>query len=318
MKRNLLALVGLFAVLLVVFLIYQSTERKRLSEENIHDFFWADSNLIDSIAVKYGSWSYLSLQDGQWTMAVDSELTYAASTDEISNVIRTTNEMVLTDLISVNPAKQAKFKVDTAGGTVIQFFGGGVPLSDFILGRVGQDFSHTYVRRQGSDSVFLARGKFNNIYSKAPPQWMDRRAFGFEPQNLMEVRWKYPDEETRLSYAGNGKFLVSRDPDFTPTPGDSSESTYKFDFVSTLGFNAFLPKEQESKAAFDEILLQLTAIDSAGTFHELIFAADTATYKRYFAIRPGSPRPVGVFFKNIYDRLTATYDALLPADTTGF
>jgi len=316
-KRNLLILAGLLAVLLAVFLIYQSTERKRLSEENIHDFFWADSTLIDSIAVKYGSWSYLYLQDGRWQMVVDSELTYAASSDEISSVIRTTNEMVLTDLISVNPAKQAKFKVDTAGGTVIQFFSGGTPLSDFILGRVGQDFSHTYVRRQGSDSVFLARGKFANIYSKAPPQWMDRRAFSFDPQNLVEVRWKYPDEETRLLYAGDGTFLVSRDPDFDPVPGDSAESSYKFDFVSKLGFNAFLPKEQEGAASFDDVILRLTAIDSAGTFHELIFAEDTVTARRYFAVRPGCPRPVGVFFKGVYDRLTATYDALLPADTSG-
>jgi len=317
MKRKVLFLGGLFVVLLAVFLALRSAEKKRLSEESIHDFFWADSNLIDSIAIKYGSWSYLYLENGRWQMVIDSALAYPASILEVSNVIRTTNEMVLTDLISVNPAKREKFNVDTIKGTVIQFFGGGEVLSDFILGRIGQDFSHTYVRRQGSDSVFLAGGRFAGMYSKAPPQWMDRQVFDFEPRELVQLRWKYPDQETRLVRTEEGRYLVSRDPDFTPVPGDSAESAYKFNYISTLTFSAFLPSGREGEASFDDVILSLTAIDSAGTSQELVFAEDTTTATRIFAIRPGQPRPVGIFFRSSYDRLTARYETMLAPDTDG-
>ena len=276
MKRNLLVLAGLLVVLFVIYLIFSTSEQKSLSGQKIHDFFWADSNLIDSMAIKYGQWSYLYLEGGHWQMVVDEELTYPAAYNEVSNVIRTTNEMVLTDLISINPAKRAKFKVDTNSATVIRFFSKGEVLSDFLLGPVGQDFTHTYVRRQGSDSVWLAKGRFASIYSKAPPQWMDRQVFNFGPDELAEIRWVYPDEETRLMPGPDGQYLVSRDPDFTPVPADSAEAAYKFNYISQLIYSAFLPAGREGEADFTEPILHLTAIDTTGASRELIFCADAA------------------------------------------
>ena len=309
-KRNLLVLTGLLAALLLVFLFYHSAEKKRLSAENIHDFFWADSNLVDSIAVKYGTWTYLHRREGQWLMAVDPTLTYPAGRTDISTIIRTTNEMVLTDLISANPAKQDKFNVDTLRGTVIRFFGGGRPLADFILGRIGQDFTHTYVRREGSDSVFLASGRFTEIYAKAPMQWMDRRVFPFAPEHLREIRWKHPQTETRMTRAVDGKLMVSRDPEFDPVPADSSAAAYKFSYVGALQFNSFLPLGREQEALFDKPALALSAIDDAGKAYELLITADTGASNRFYAMYPGRPRPVGIFFKSHYDRLNGEYDSL--------
>jgi hypothetical protein len=315
MKRNLLILAGLFIILLIVFLIFKSAEEKRLSRETIHDFFWADSTLIDSIAIKYAQWSNFFLRDGKWQMVVDADLVYPASPKDISDMIRTTNEMVLSDLISVNPANQAKLSVDTVKGTIIQFFGGGELLSDFILGRIGQDFTRTYVRRQGADSVYLAQGRFTTIYSKAPPQWMNQRLFDFGPGELAEIRWTYPDEEARLTRDGAGGYLISRDPAFTPVPSDSSESAYKFEYISRLVVNSYLPTARENEASFEDVILTLSAIDTTGLVRELIFAEDTSVANRYWTIRPGQPRPVGLVFRNEYDRLTARYEQMVAPDT---
>jgi len=309
-RRNLLVLAGLLVVLLAVFLLHRSGERKRLSAANIHDFFWADSTLIDSIALKYGTWTHLYRRDGRWQMVVDSTLTYPAVGADVAGMIRTTNEMVLTDLISANPAKQEKFNVDTVRGTVIQFFGGGRPLADFLLGRIGQDFTHTYVRRQGSDSVFLAGGRFSEIYSKTPMQWMDRQVFSFAPDQLREIRWKHPEDETRLAKSTDGKLAVSRDPSFVPVTADSAEATYKFTYVSTLMFNSFLPPNREREVSFDKPVLNLTVVDAAGNAYELLIASDTTAPNRFHAIHSGKPRPVGIFFKSAFDRLNGQYDAL--------
>jgi len=317
MKRHLLILAGLFIVLLVVFLVFKSAEEKRLSRETIHDFFWADSAAIDSIAIKFGQWSHFFLRDGKWQMVVSADLTYPASSKDIASVISTTNQMVITDLISVNPANQAKLGVDTLMGTIIQFYGGGEILSEFVLGRVGQDFTRTYVRRREADSVYLAQGRFANIYSKAPPQWMDHQLFDFGPGELAEIRWQYPDQEARLTRDGAGGYLISRNPDFTPVPSDSTESAFKFDYLSSLSVTSYLPAARESEASFEDLALSLSAIDTLGVAHELIFAKDTSVANRFYTIRPGQARPVGIVFRNEYDRLTARYEQMIAPDTTG-
>lgn len=317
MKRNLLVLTGLFIAFLIVFLLYRSSEKKRLSEENIHEFFWADSTVIDSMAVKYGTWTHLFFGDGRWQMIVDTDLIHPAATADISNAIRTTNEMVLSDLISVNPAKQAKFTVDTTKGTIIEIYGQGKALTKFVLGRIGQDMTHTYVRRIGSDSVFLAKGRFSAIYTKPPSSWMDSQVFDFDPAELVEIRWKYPDHEVRLTQGGGGAYQVSRSPGFQWTPGDSAKAAYKFNLISKLNYSAFQPPEQEYKVSFEHLLLMLTVLDTTGNQHQLIFAADTSVTTRVFAIPPERPRPVGILFTQRYERLVADYDDLLAADTSG-
>ncbi len=312
MAKKLLAVMGIVVILLVAFFVYQSAEKKRLAPENLHEFFWADSNLIDSIAVKFATWTYLYRKDGRWQMVVDSTLTYPAAEADVATMVRATNEMVLTDLISVNPEKRDRFKVDTSQGTIIKFFGNGKQLSHFILGRVGQDFTHTYVQRSGSDSVWLAKGRFASIYSKAPPLWLDRQIFTYTPGEITEIRWRYPDRETRLAPDGKSGFVVSRGPNFEPTPADSAEGAFKYSFISNLTYSAFLPAAREHEASFDQPILKLTVIDSSGKTTELVFAQDTSAANRVFAIRRGDTRPVGIFFKSSYDRLTADYKAMLP------
>jgi hypothetical protein len=141
---------------------------------------------------------------------------------------------------------------------------------------------------------------------------MDRQAFNFAKGELRELRWKHPDGETRLTYSAEGKYLVSRDPDFVSVPADSTEAAYKFNYVSTLAFNSFLPSGREKEADFTKPALVLTAVDLAGAPSELLITGDTTSNAgRYYAIRPGQPRPIGIFFKSHYDRLTGRYDALL-------
>ncbi len=317
MKRNLLALAGLFVAILIVFLVYSSREKKQLSAENIHDFFWADSNLIDSMAVKYGTWTHLFYRNGRWQMVLDTDLVHPAAADDVSNAIRTTNEMVLSDLISVNPDKRAKFTVDTTRGTVIQFYSQGKPLTKFVLGRIGQDMTHTYVRRLGSDSVFLAKGRFSTIYTKPPSSWMDRQVFNFEPDELDEIRWKYPDNELRMTRDKNGAYQISRGPDFSWISCDSAKAAYKFNLISKLFYSAFQPPEREGEASFEELLLTLTVIDTTGSEHTVMFADDTTATSRIFAVQPERPRPVGILFSGRYDRVVADYDDLLVVDTSG-
>jgi len=317
MKRNILVLVAVFIVALVAFLVYRSVERKRLSAENIHEFFWADSNLIDSIAVKFGTWTHLFIRDGQWQMRVDENLVYPAAAEDISNAIRSTNEMVLTDLISVNPGKQAKFTIDTIMGTIIEFYGRGEILSEFVLGRIGQDMTHTYVRHVGSDSVWLAKGRFSSIYTKPPSSWMDRQLLNYGPGELAEVRWQYPDHEVRLTRDAGGRFQVGRDPGFVGAPSDSAKAAQKFTLMSTFYLSAFQPPEREHEASFEKLKMALTVLDTLGNEQRLLFADDTTVTTRVFVIPENRPRPIGILFTQRYNQIAGSYEDLLAANSSG-
>ncbi len=318
MKRNIIILAVVFVVALVVVLLIRSTEEKRLSTEDIRDFFWADSNLIDSIAVKYGTWNHLFLdRQGKWQMVVDSALIYPASELDVVQAIRTTNEMVLTDLISINPANQERFNTDTIKGTVIEFYDDSQPLSRFVLGQTGQDLTHTYVRRIGSDSVFLAKGKFARIFTKPPSNWMDREAIPWDAGQISEIHWQYPTSEVRLARREDHAYEVAQDPTFDWTAADSAKAAQKFTAVANFYYSGFLPGEREDEANFDEIMLTMTVTDTGGNQQSLIFASDTTAQARLHVRAQDRKRPIGISFSNNYDRITGTLADLLPQpDTT--
>jgi hypothetical protein len=317
MKQKVLILSALFVAALAVFLLYKSAEKKHLSAENIHEFFWADSNLIDSLAIKYGTWTHLFRGADGWQMIVDADLVYPAAGADISEAIRSTNEMVLSDLISINPDKQSKFTVDTIMGTVIEFYGRGKSLSEFVLGKIGQDMTHTYVRRVGSDSVFLAKGRFSSIFTKPPSSWMDRQVFNYEPDELREVRWAFPDREIRLRRDEQGIYQLSRNPGLAWVACDSAKAAAKFNLIGKLFYSAFQPPEREHEASFESPLLRLSVFDTAGAEHRVLFAEDTSVTTRVFVIPEGRPRPIGILFTQRYERLLADDNDLLAADTSG-
>ncbi len=316
MKQKLLYLAGLLVVLWGAWFFYTSAERRALSVPEHRDFFWTDSLAVDSLAVKFATWTHLARRNGRWVVFATDE-TYLADEEKIARVLRTNNEMVLENVISSHAEKFDKFNVDTLHGTILKTFAGGRPLAAFVLGKISGDMRHTYVRRLASDSVFMARGEFAQVYTKAPSEWRSPVIFDLDSALIDTIIWIEPDRgETRLLRTPNRDWVVWKPGIASPMPVDTSIANLKIRRLSPLRADAFPPEGNYGVPTFDTLGLQLIVHTTDGHADTLVWNRFAENENRSYAMRPGHPRPVYIFFKGSYDRLLGRYETLVQQDTT--
>lgn len=317
MPRKLLYLLGLMIVLWGVWYFYSASERHSLAVPRQLDFFWADSLKVDSIAVRYATWTNLVRRDGQWFVLTPNG-PQRAEVQRISELMKTNNEMVIESMISTRPDKFDKFDVDTSRGVVMKLFAQGKPLAEFVMGKIAADFLHTYVRRLASDSVFMARGNFQRIYNHAPTDWRSTVVFDADSTTIDTVTWIEPDRgATRLIHMPDKSWMVWKPGLDHPQPVDTAIANLKLRRVSPLRADAFPQEGSPDIPKFDSLGLHLIVHTTDGRADTLIWhhVAEKET-QRTWAIHPGRPYPVYIFFRGSYDRLLGRYETLVKHDST--
>lgn len=317
MSRKISYLAGLLIILWGIWYFYSSSERRSLSVQEARDFFWSDSLKVDSVAVKYATWTYLARHDGNWIVYTPGGF-MPADTRKLYDILRTNNEMVLENLISSRPDKFGKFEVDTVRGVVMHLYSQGRPLAEFVMGKVASDFRHTYIRRLASDSVFMARGNFQKIYNRAPNDWRSTVISTLDSALIDTITWTEPDRgETRLIRMPDSSWKVWKPGIDRPMPVDTTIANLKLRMISHLRADAFPMDGSPDIPQFDTLGLQLVLHASDGHADTLVWrkVAEEET-QRTWAIRPGRPAPVYIFFRNSYDRLLGRYETLVNRDST--
>jgi hypothetical protein len=317
MTRKLLYLAGILVLLWGVWYFYSASERRSLAVPQHRDFFWTDSLKVDSVAIRYATWTHLVRRNGRWVVLTrGGEL--PADAQKLAQAIRTNNEMVLENLISTRQDKFEKFDVDTSRGVVMHLFAQGRPLSEFVLGKMAPDFRHTYVRRLASDSVFMARGNFQRIYNRAPTDWRSTLISDLDSTTIDTIRWIEPDRgETRLIHMPDKSWMVWKLGLDHPMPVDTAIANLKLRMLSPLRADAFPVEGDPSIPKFDTLGLQLIVHATDGRADTLVWnpVAETES-QRTWAIRPGRPYPAYIFFRGSYDRLLGRYETLVKHDST--
>lgn len=315
MIRKLLILAGILMALWGGWYAYSSKEDAALSVKERKDFFWVDTLKVDSAAVKYADWTDLAKRDGKWYV-IRPAYTFPADENLLSRIIGTTNNMTLENLISTNAVKFDKFQVDTTLGRVMRFFSGGNPLAEFVIGKLGAGSVDTYVRQLNSDSVFLARGQFQQLFTMMPDQWKSPIVIDADSSQVDTIRWIYPKSETRLARNPGGMWSVWETGKGQPAPVDSAALDAKLKLVCPLRNNSFVPEGNPDVPTFDTLSLQLIVVKNDQSADTVVYNIPGEKSGKVFARYPGRPEPTFLFYKTAYDKLVAHYDDLIVKDTT--
>lgn len=75
-------------------------------------------------------------------------------------------------IVSSNSEKQSLFQVDAAGLKVSAFDKENKPLFEVIIGKMGPDFTSTYIRRANEDKVYLVNRSMVGVISPRASDWM--------------------------------------------------------------------------------------------------------------------------------------------------
>jgi len=190
MNRRMLILAGVLVVLVVIFANPFKDQLKREKRDWVAVFDTTKVMTADRIEVATATDSSVVVkQDGNWVVA--SQNSFPADTAAVGNLLRALENARSAGVVSNNPENRSRFQVD-ASGVRVKVMAQSDVIAQFTLGKMGADFTTSYVLPAGSNEVQVVRGLNRNLVWR--PQGMrDRTIFKFDPANLKQVTAQVPE-----------------------------------------------------------------------------------------------------------------------------
>lgn len=167
-----------------------------------------DVEIVNRIEITRARMQYSALEkrNGIWIVTSQGEAT--AEPSYVESVLEAVREMKVGGVISANPEKQETFQVDDLG-IEVKLYQGGEILEHFFIGRFGPDNSSNYLRREGSDKVYLSKGRIGMVFER--PDFRDLTMIYFFPDRVKKISIKYKkeDDEDVLIEKRGAEWLVN-------------------------------------------------------------------------------------------------------------
>lgn len=312
MSKSLMVLIGLLVLLLVVYLLVSSGEKRELTPEVKSDFLGIDSAQVNRIEVhKLGSQMEFKEQPDGWYV-IDGGKSRLGQQQAIQAVLHLAHTLAVGEIISSNPDKQMLFQVDTLTGTTVQFYHDDQLLGGLIVGKMGSDYQSTYVRKPESNDVYAALGAFTQLFTRPPSSYMDKTLLAISPDSI-----------SMIEYRGNGTnyALMSQDSVWQVVPqkgqpfdGDKTKVQQAVNRFANLQFSEFLkaPDSVHVDWGKPDLAIKLTLDD--GSEHVLSFIKQKGENKNYYVLKDSETEPY-IIFGYIVDSIAPKQDNLKPSSS---
>jgi hypothetical protein len=153
---------------------------------------------VTAIEVK-GTSREISLQRKEEGWTISGTDNFIADPQLVTTALDTIANFTRDNIASKNPEKQDIFEVtDDKGLEVKAVDADQKTIAHFFVGKSGPDFFSTYLRKEGSNEVVLARGSIKSTFDKSPENWRDKTIFNFSPETVTQLTLTTPEEETVL------------------------------------------------------------------------------------------------------------------------
>jgi hypothetical protein len=214
MKRSTLILIGILALLIIAtFVVLQRPGERSVSSDQGGTLVSYDSAAVDKIEVRTSSGTTIVQREGSgWMLA--APLRAKADDAGIHQLLNRSKTIALKALVSNNPQKQSVFQVDSTAA-LVKIFEGANERAAFRIGKTGPSYTETYVRREGSDDVYLADGMLLYLFSKSPKDWRDKAILHMPQETIRSVRFQYGDTSFALAFR-DSLWLVDGSPASDP------------------------------------------------------------------------------------------------------
>lgn len=212
MKRKLIYLGIVLAVALVVLII----ERPDLELQGDADFeplvAGYDADKITGIKIdQLLSGVQVKRENGKWMVAnmptplrdqlgqkTPETVWYVADTEVVKRALGALADVQKGIVASMNPDNQVAFQVAGPVGLHVVLEKKDGTLADVVIGKNSPDHSGSYVRMQGSDSVFLVNKTLAGLFPTALTDWRDRTIWNVAPSKIKSVSVSTPRSSYEL------------------------------------------------------------------------------------------------------------------------
>ena len=200
MTRNMKILLAILGVIVILYFISQSGQKKHQAQSN--DVFSIVMEEVYRFDVQKDS-LYIALQrkDTTWQITGnDSLLIQANRINDVENKILTIKRE---SVVSKKPSKWKSFNVDDSLGTKITFYGfNDEVLGEAIFGRSKSDWQRSYVRLIGGDNVYMTNENVINSLQMRPTFWGNKPPPLPEPAEEQDQEEISPEDENNAGLNG--------------------------------------------------------------------------------------------------------------------
>jgi Domain of unknown function (DUF4340) len=309
MKRVIIPAIILI-VILAIWYVQNKMESRQMSARTIDNFLGLDPAEINKVTVKTARDTLtFTMENGRWML--QGQMPRLTDSMAVENMISTAAGIKVGSVISENPERQKDFMVDSVSGNLIRFYSGDRLLNAIIVGKMTPDYTHTYLRKPGSNEVFEGMGMLTYVFSRARNQWLNRTIFAFNPNSVRQVELDYPDKAYRLNFSGS-KWYIAKKPYRDSVQADSIKVVTYLARVSNFDGSDFADITDTGKVNFDRISLSLKITLEGETAPHVVDFADTIPdFSRFYCRVPGREDTL-VVYKSTYESIKKQFADFLP------
>ncbi len=192
MKKQYIFLLAAIAVL-SAYLALRSPDNVNYELPDLPDVRKKDITAIKM--EKQGHRLVLKKDGGAWKTEPDK---YAASDDQVNRILDAIEAFTLTDMVSQAKSYDRFDLTDNKKITVRIFSGDKLKLA-FDMGDIAGTRQHTFVRIDGDDRVYHARGNLKDRFTSDIDDVRDKTVMMFNPNEISEVRLDHLKESLTFS-----------------------------------------------------------------------------------------------------------------------
>jgi hypothetical protein len=288
MNRRMLLLAGVLVVLVVIFANPFKDQLKREKRDWVTLFDAEKVKAADRIEVATATDSSVIVkQDANWVVATQNS--FPADTAAVGNLLRALGNARSAGVVSNNPENRSRFQVDQTGVRV-KVMAQSATIAQFTLGKMGADFTTSYVLPAGSNEVQVVRGLNRNLFWR--PQGMrDRTIFKFDLANLKQVTAEMPEGGWELIKTDT-TWSVRKRGDENIHPAEKTLSGTLVESLSDFSADAFLDNPSDTvKTGLDHPAYRYTLRFMDGT-EAGVAVGGKNDRNQYYAQRPDRPGAV--------------------------
>lgn len=201
MKNNTIKLLGVLAVLVVVYLIMTFTGDKSRSKSFRTELVSIDTASVTQVIIASPSESTEVTKVGDdWQVALPDGSVKPAVASVVRNLLTSLEGIKPTRIVARTENKWKDYAVDSTG-TRVQIFEGGKNTLDLIIGRFGvenQRQFYTHVRLAAENDVYIANDFMGISIAKSANDFRDGSLLRLKQDSLTQITFNYPDSAFSL------------------------------------------------------------------------------------------------------------------------
>ncbi len=206
----------LLAVLVVQIGFYLAVSQDRHRVRTKQPFLTVDTSEVNYIKIVNEDGELVMNRVGnQWKMKKPIE--YPANQSYVRTLLEKLARLRIETEVTTNPDKFPLYELDELGAKYVEVGATGSRIDSFYCGKTSESYTHTYLRRAGSNHVLLVSGTPRSSFTRKPEQWRDKKILALDRSLIEQIDLEFPDQTVELV-----RRITTPQEDTTLTAADTS------------------------------------------------------------------------------------------------